>query len=397
MSLQYSVGIDIGTYHVKVAIVENSSEKKDGPRIIATGYAESKGMRYGYIISTDEIRESIKKAIAAAEKASGILVKDAILSVGGVSLDSVIGTGSVIISRGDGEVSELDIERLNDTIEQNLPDPEIVNKKILHTIPQKYFLDGQALTGSPIGLNGVKLECHNLYITCFEQHLHDLIDVTESLGISVIDVVASPLAAGLVTLTPAQKMAGCVLANIGSETVTIVVYEDSLPISLTVLPIGSNDITNDIALGLRIPLEDAEAMKHGSIRDTGVRVSKKKLSDIISARLTDIFELIRAHLKKIRKDGILPAGVIITGGGSSLNSVELLAKDILELPARVSNLRLANNQSGIKDSSWSVAYGLGVIGLSNDKEIIMGINRMSHRNEQSVINVIWRWFKQFLP
>lgn len=397
MSAQHAVGIDIGTYHVKVAVIEATRNKDQEPKIVGTGYAESKGMRYGYIISTDEVRESVKRALSLAEKSSGVQIKDALLAVGGVSLDSIMGTGSVIVSRGDGEVTDLDISRLNESIEQNLPGPEIVNKKILHTIPQKYYLDGKPLTGSPIGLTGVKLECHNLYITCFEQHLHDLIDVVEGLGVNVIDIVASPLAAGLVTLTPAQKMAGCVLANIGSETVTVAVYEDSIPISLTVLPIGSNDITNDIALGLKIPLEEAQGIKHGSVvHSSNVRLSKKKLSEIVSARLADIFELIKAHLKKIKKDGILPAGVVITGGGSSLNSIELLAKDILELPAKVAHLRLANNQSGIKDSSWSVVYGLGVIGLSNEDDRTLGINH-SQRTGDTILSGIWQFIKQFLP
>ena len=396
MNQKYVVGIDIGTYHVKVAIIEESNERGGTPQIIGSGHSESQGMRYGYIISTEEVRDSIKRALRAAEQAAGVTVRDAILSVGGVSLDSITSSGSVIISRGDGEVSEIDINRLNETMEENLPGPEIVNKKILHTIPQRYYLDGQLLTGSPIGLTGVKLECRTLYVTCFEQHLHDLIDAVESLGVSVVDVVASPLAAGLVTLTSAQKMAGCVLANIGSETVTVVIYEDNLPISLTVLPIGSNDITNDIALGLKIPLDEAQALKHGNISGvqsaSGVRISKKKLSDIINARLTDIFELINAHLKKIKKDGILPAGVVLTGGGSSLANADMLAKDILELPAKTSNLRLANNQSGIRDASWSVVYGLGVIGLSNNDDRTLGIN-----HQQPSTNKLWQWLKQYLP
>lgn len=396
MNSKYSVGIDIGTYHVKVAVVENGEGKHSAPRIIGTGYAESKGMRYGYIISNDEVRESIKKAVALAQKSSGVTIRNALLAIGGVSLDSIIGEGSVIVSRGDSEVTQVDIDRLNEAIEDNLPGPEIINKKILHTIPQKYLLDGKVLTGSPLSLKGVKLQCQNLYITCFEQHLHDLIDVVESLGIEVVDIVASPLAAGLVTVTPAQKMAGCVLANIGSETVTLAVYEDSIPISLTVLPIGSNDITNDIALGLKIPLEDAEGIKQGSVHTSGIRVSRKELGEIINARLSDIFELIRGHLIKIKKDGILPAGVIITGGGSNLSSIDPLAKDILELPAKTADLRLANNQSGIRDSSWSVAYGLGVIGLSGDEDKSLGIMQ-NNPNNQDFVKKVTKWFKQFLP
>lgn len=392
MNREYAVGIDIGTYHIKVVIVEkNSSKSGGGLKIIGTGHAESKGMRYGYIISADQIKVALKSAIGQAEKMAGFSVREALLAVGGVSVDSIVSSGSVIVSRGDSEVTQSDLDRLVQNIQDNIPDPEIVNRKILHTIPQEYHLDGKKITGNCVGLTGVKLECQTLFITCFEQHLHDLIDVVESLGISVIDIIASPLAAGLVTLTPAQRIAGCVLANIGSETVTVVVYEDDLPISLTVLPIGSSDITNDIALGLKIPLDEAEGLKHGTI-NSSLRLSKKKLSDIINARLTDIFELINAHLKKIKRDGILPAGVIITGGGSNLSNIDLLAKDILELPAKTANLRLANNQSGIRDASWSVAYGLGIIGLSTKEDRSLGINY-----GMKPAKSIFSWFKQFLP
>jgi cell division protein FtsA len=408
MSGDFAVGIDIGTYHVKVAITKRldqnqSSRKKRSAgqieadstyKIIGTGHAESKGMRYGYIISLDEVKASLEHAIAMAEQSAKVNIREANLGVGGVSLDSVVSSGSVIVSRGDGEVSAGDIDRLYEVVENNLPAPEIVNKKIIHTIPQQYFLDGKPLTGSPIGLTGVKLEARSLFVTCFEQHLNDLVDVVESLGIKVNNVVASPLAAGLITLSPTQKIAGCVLANIGSETVTVVVYEDNLPISLTVLPIGSSDITNDLALGLKIPLENAESIKHGSLgASSGLRVSKKKIGDIISARLTDIFELIKAHLKKIKRDGILPAGVVITGGGSSLHNIEGLAKDVLELPAKTANLNLANNQSGIRDASWSVVYGLGVLGLSDDDTIGLP-NTIS---ETTLLGELFYWFKQFLP
>ena len=392
MNRDYVVGIDIGTYHIKVVIVEkNPKAKNQSPKIIGTGYAESKGMRYGYIISSDQIKSALKSAISQAEKAAGFSVREALLAVGGVSVDAITSTGSVIVSRGDSEVTQSDRDRLNQTVEDNIPDPEIVNRKILHTIPQEYYLDGKKVSGNCVGLTGVKLECRTLFITCFEQHLHDLIDVVESLGVNVIDIIASPLAAGLVTLTPAQRIAGCVLANIGSETVTVIVYEDDLPISLTVLPIGSSDITNDIALGLKIPLEEAEGLKHGSV-NSSIRLSKKKLTEIINARLIDIFELINAHLKKIKRDGILPAGVIITGGGSNLTNIDILAKDILELPAKTANLRLANNQSGIRDASWSVAYGLGVIGMSNKDDRSLGINHTG-RAAKSLLS----WIKQFLP
>jgi len=150
--------------------------------------------------------------------------------------------------------------------------------------------------GKPQGMRGTKLEVESLFITTFEQHLNDLVTAIENTGIAVEDIMASSLAASFVMLTKAQKRAGCVLANIGAETVSIVVFENSTPISIKVFPLGSNDITNDIALGLKIPLEEAEKIKRGGM--SSANYSKRKLDEIIAARLTDIFELIQAHLKR---------------------------------------------------------------------------------------------------
>ena len=188
----------------------------------------------------------------------------------------------------------------------------------------------------------------------------------ESAGVSVDDVVASPLAASYSALTRHQKEVGCVLANIGAGTVSIVVFEEDTPISLEVFPIGSTHITNDIALGLQIPLDEAEKIKIEY--DTSSPISKRKLNDIIEARLNDIFELIESHLKKINRNGLLPAGIILTGGGSGLFSLEDIAKASLNLPAKVATPITLNN-NGVKitgnykdqvlnDPGWSVALGL---------------------------------------
>ena len=211
----------------------------------------------------------------------------------------------------------------------------------------------------------MKLEVKALFITSLENHLKDLVDAVEEAGIEVIDVVASPIAASFVTLTKAQKIAGCVLANIGSETISIVVFENNIPISLEVFPLGSNDITNDIALGLRIPLEEAETLKHGGI--THSSYPKKRLDEIIGARLSDMFELIDAHLKKIGRNGLLPAGIIITGGGSSIGTIEDFAKASLKLPSRVAHLNFPEKEKGkVKDALFAVALGLCILGLQEE-------------------------------
>ena len=382
-------GIDVGTYQVKVVIVRHpkKSGAKSLPKIIGTGFAESRGLRHGYIINESDVVKSVRNAVGQAEQAAGIEVRRAYLSIGGIGLDEIHSHGEVITSRADSEISSIDTEKAIADSEERIQD-KIINRKIIHAVPLSYTVDNQPVYGRPHGMKGTKLEVESLFITCFEQHLNDLVEAIEHTGIAVEDVMASPLAGSLVMLTKAQKRAGCVLANIGAETVSIVVFENGIPISLKVFPIGSTDITNDIALGLKIPLEEAEKIKRGSI--SSANYSKRRLDEIISARLSDIFELVDVHLKKIKRDGLLPAGVIITGGGSGVATIEDLARASLRLPSRIATLDPGQNGK-IRDASWAVAYGLCIWGVSGAEEE-SGI-KLAKRTGNSLLN----WFKQFLP
>lgn len=391
MARRITTGIDIGTYQVKVVISEYVRDKsKHFPKIIGTGYAESKGLRHGYIINSSDIIRSIRSAVRQAEQTSGAKIKRAFISIGGVGIDEIRSRGETIIARADLEITELDVQNIFAKSEENVAS-KIVNRKILHAIPLKYKLDGQVVLGNrPVGLKGNKLEIETLFITCFEQHLNDLIQAVEEAGVEVDDVMVSPIAASLVTLTKAQKIAGCVLANIGAETVSIVVFEDNIPISIKIFPIGSTDITNDIALGLKISLEEAEQVKLGSV--TGASYPQKQLDDIIMARLRDIFDLIESHLKKIGKNGLLPAGIVLTGGGSGIATIEDLARVYLKLPSKTGSMHInAQSRNLIKDSSWAVAYGLCIWGFTADNQSL-GI-KLARQTSNNIIS----WLKQFLP
>ncbi len=366
MSRQTAVGIDIGTYQVKVVILE-TPDNESSPRIIGTGIAESRGLRHGYILNSHDVVKSIRSAVHQAEKISGVHVKNAYVSVGGIGLQSVTHTTSVVVTKADQEITDLDVTRVLDLCEKNIPKAHISNRKIIHRIPLEYKVDGKLVFGRPQGMHGNRLEAKMIFITSLEQHYVDILDAVNDAGIEVIEIVASPIAASIVTLSKTQKYAGCLLANIGAETVSIVVFEENLPVSLEVFPVGSNDITNAIALHLRIPLEAAEGVKRG--KDVSESVSRKKLDDIVTSKLSDIFELIENHLKKINKNGLLPAGIIITGGGSGIASIEDLARGILKLPSKIALLS-GNGKEGIKDSSWSVAYGLAVLGMKSGSDSI---------------------------
>lgn len=406
MAKHVAVGVDIGTYHVKVVVAEESPTSHGMPNILGVGYAESKGLRHGYIINQNDAIRSIRKAIRQAERTARIRVKKVFLSVGGIGLSSHTATGEVMISRADNEITELDVEKALDAAQQAIPQTIAINRKSIHSIPVQFKVDGKPILGSnPVGMKGVKLSVDVLFVMSLEHHLSELIQAVEDAGVEIVDVMAAPLAASLVSLTKAEKIAGVVLANIGSETVSIVVHEDGIPVSLEVFPIGSNDITNDIALGLQVSLEEAEKIKTEFEEGSApMKHPRKKIEDIVDARMSDIFDLIAAHLKKIGKAGLLPAGVVITGGGSGITTVEDLAKSYLKLPSKVSSL-VCNDQIAecihdknvsIKDATWAVAYGLCVFGLHADDESVLHTN-MGGKVFKSLRVMIVRFFKKFLP
>jgi cell division protein FtsA len=394
MARSIITGIDVGTNFVKVVVVDTRERNEKGlPKVIGAGMAESRGLRHGYVTNVRDVADSVKKAVRSAEEKAGMKVKKAFVAVGGIGLASNVVSSTVVTSRADAEITHLDIEKLEEQSEKDMPHAATANRRIIYSIPLEFRLDGEPLLGrDPIGLTGNKIEKKTLFITCLEHHVADLISAVNEAGIEVEDVMASPIAAGLVTLNKTQKIAGCVLANIGAETVSIAVFENNIPTSLEVFPIGSTDITNDIALGLRVPLEEAEQIKIGAI--TGSSFPRKKLDEIIGARLSDIFELIEAHLKKIGRNGLLPAGIIITGGGSGLNSLDAMAKAALKLPSRIGSIGSLDGKSSFKDATWAVAYGLCLWGMHADEgpEIDTSVEfmKMSWR-------AVSRWFKQFLP
>ena len=213
MASNISVGIDIGSHNTRVVVLE-SQRKKHGFRVIGTGSVKSEGIRHGYIIDRDEAVVGIKEALAQAQKTANTKIKRVLVSIGGLSLESTTGSGSHIISRIDGEVSNLDIKQVIQASEKNA---DLVNKRIIREFPLFFKLDNKMTLGDPVGMHGHKIETKVLFITSLDQHFDNLVSTIESSGVEVEDVVPSPFAASLVTLTKAQRTAGCVLANIGSS------------------------------------------------------------------------------------------------------------------------------------------------------------------------------------
>jgi cell division protein FtsA len=365
--------------------VEELYDKRNGRqlRILGTGLAESKGLRHGYIVNKEEVSASILKAKREAESVARVPLKTGFLAIGGISLDEARATGSTIISRADQEITALDLEKAGKVARESAA-PGFINRHVLHSIPLEYRVDGTKVLGDPIGMNGVRLEADYLFVTCLSQHEEILVKSVEDCGIELIDQMASPLAGSYVLLEGDQKMKGCVLANIGSETISIVVYDEGIPISVKVFPMGSSHITDDIALGLRISIEEAERVKVGRL--SGQMYPRKKVDTLIANRLETMFDLIDKHLKSLGRRGPLPAGIIISGGGAGAGSISEIARGSLKLPARLAEFRLSSDTK-IRDATWAVAYGLAIWGLPGD----------TNAPKRSFGASIGKFLRQFLP
>lgn len=368
MARHIVAGLDIGTSSIRLVVSEVVPES-NLPRVLCQVRKDSRGLKRGYIINFDETLENLKEAIKEAERQTKLKLKNVFLSIGGVTLDSKMGSGAVMVAKPDTEIAESDINRALEAARAALG--ESPNRQVIHTIPLGFKLDGELVLGRPEGLRGNKLEVRALFIHCLSQHLNDLVRVVNMTGLAVDDIVAAPLAASYATLTTTQKMAGVALVNIGSQTTSVITFDEGISKSLQVFPFGSNDVTNDIALGLKVSLEEAEQLKLGG-RDQ-VAGLKKKLDEIIEARLSEIFEAVDAHLKKIGRNGLLPAGAVIVGGGGNLENIERIAKTSLRLPARLFDpMQAPQLKTQIKDAAWVVAYGLCLFGFGMVSEDIPG-------------------------
>ena len=190
MSRSIITGIDIGTHHIKVVICD-AKEKigdKNQPKVISASMVESRGLRHGYIVNIADVVESIRHAVSEAEKKADTKVRKAFISIGGIGLGGITSTSSIVISRADLEITALDIKRVHEQSEKDIPPVALLNKKIIHSIPTQYKIDGKVVLGKPEGMRGSKFEIKTLYITCLEQHLNDIIQAVEDAGISVQDV-----------------------------------------------------------------------------------------------------------------------------------------------------------------------------------------------------------------
>ena len=350
----------MGSTTTRVVVGEFLKGEKN-PKIIGIGESETKGMRHGYVVNIPLAVTSLKNAINIAEKSSSIKIKRAFVSIGGTTLRGDLSSGVGIISKADGEVTTLDINKALQDCEDNL---NLNNKKIIKVIPISFKLDGKEILGRPEGMIGTKLEVKALFVTCSLSHFEDLLEVITSAEVEPIDIIASPIAASYIALSERQKIVGSALVDIGSETVSLSVFENGILVSIHTFSIGGSDITNDIALGMKVSLENAERFKLGNIPED---FSRKKLDEIIEARLSDIFELIENYLKKIKRNELLPAGIVFVGGSANIPLLEEYSKSNLKLPSRVGTTDIFGNiKTKLRDPSWFTVLGLIAYDDNND-------------------------------
>lgn len=388
MRQNINVGIDIGTSITRVVVTGERMGENRYPTILGFGISETKGLRHGYIVNREDTLLSLKKAIKEAEAQSGIKIRQANIAIGGVGIDAQYAVGSSVVSRADGVIGKFDIEKAINDCETQL---DLKNRSMLHAFPVSFKIDGKEYPVRPEGISGLKLEVRTLFITCFAQHLEDLLGVLGDAGVKVLGFTATPIATDRLLLTDLQRNFGCTLIDIGAETVSVSVFENNTLISLHVFDIGSLNITKDLALGLRITPEEAESIKLGVVSFQAV--PKKKLEEIIEARLSDIFELVDKYLKKMGRSGLLPAGAIIIGGSAGMNMMESVAKTMLKVPVRIGYLEMPGIKGPVKDQRLLVAYA---VAISGNEPNTKNTSRSSSDSE-GFMAVIKNFFKQLIP
>ena len=414
------VGIDIGSSQTRTVIVQSFSN--DEPvRIIGVGTAESFGLRKGVIVDFEETIKSINESVDKAEKNSGITVNSAIVSLGGNHIMSQSSKGVIAVGRADGEVTVDDIERVINAA-QAISVP--ANKEIVHIIPKNYFLDDQKNIKDPLGMTGVRLEVDATIIEGSTPVIKNLAKCIEQAGIKIDGLVLAPLAAAKACLSKRQKELGVVLVDIGGGTTSVAVYEESELLHVTVLPIGGNNITNDVAIELRTSVDVAERVKieYGNAmpneiskkedinlaeidpQEEGI-VSRHHCAEIIEARLAEIFEMVNAELKKIGRERLLPAGVVLTGGTAKLPGAVDLAKDILGLPSQAGFPKpLGGLVDKVDEPSYATVMGLVLWGLDSMSELRGESSGFVKRtfgglsgSMNGTVGNMRNWFGKFLP
>jgi cell division protein FtsA len=369
-----AVGLDIGTNSVKVAIGWFGDGKKT---IVGVGEAPTQGMRKGTIIDLDRVAASVDAALLAAEKMSGQEAHGLTVNINGSHIHGLNSTGVIAVGSGNRTIANEDLVRVEDDAANVARIPQ--NYEIIDISPRIYALDGQRNIQDPVGMTGVRLEVDAYITTALAPHLRNIDRVLEMNQIPSKAIVVSGVAAGQAVITEQQREHGVVLIDIGAGTTNMAVYEEGNLLHVAVLPVGSNNITNDLAIVLKTDLSIADKIKReyavaaadqrsvsGSIR---IKSDGKTLSfdsglvdEIVEARLEALFELVNHELKQINRLAKLPGGVVLTGGGAKLKGIAECAKKYVNLNARVLKpTGFVGMNDKIEDPVYATVVGLMLI------------------------------------
>ena len=380
------VGIDIGSGSLRALGCVYKEDAKL-PTVVATYKKSIDSIDRGNIQDSAEVAKAITDALFSLEDSSGHTTLHTLVALGAVGLSSHHSNGHAQVSRGDASVTDLDIDNAVKDGTKGVPD--IRNKSVVHTIPMKYKLDGQEVQGDIIGVRGNKLEVKTLFVTFPKQCMNLLKKSLDQANVEVTDIVAGPIAESIPLLTKKQKVAGVALINIGAGVTSILVYENNVPLLVSTIPVGGDDVTKDIALGLKVTLEEAEDIKCGRIPQMA---AKRRVEEIIEARLEDLCVKINKELSRINRQELLPAGILVCGSSSVLPRLEHVFRNELKLPIKITSNELVRlTGDTLRDTGWSRCYGLTFL-APRDTE-----NDVLKELVTSFFTRVKKFIHQFLP
>lgn len=369
---RYVVGIDVGTKNVR-CIVGYVDPTSGIPKVVGVGEASNSGMRKGVVTNLNGPAEAIDNALDAAERMSGHQVNVATLSINGSHLLSTKADGMITVGTVNNEVTADDVLRLEEVATTGKV-PQ--NRDILEIVAHAYRLDGQDNIKDPVGMTGSRLEIRANVVSGLVPHITNLQKSAEMAKVDSASVVPSVLAAAQAVLTENQRENGVAVIDFGASTTGIAVYEEGDLQHLAVIPVGGQNVTNDLAIGLRTDPEVAEVVKLAHARFGGkdlgeveTKVEKQaykfkqdEIDEIVQARYEEIFEAIAKELKKVGRLGKLPSGVVLVGGAAKVKGLVEFTKDQLNVAARLGQ---PTGYSGISDeikgAEFSAAVGLMLI------------------------------------
>jgi len=380
-------GIDIGTTKI-TTIVGQYFDIEDRFNVIAVASNPSVGFRKGQIINLDQATQSITQSLESAERMAGFQINSATVSLAAPYIESLNSQGVVAISNPNGEINSNDVTRAIEAAKAiTLP----TGKEIIHIIPRRYSVDGQDGILDPIGMNGVRLELESHLILASSPGLKNLHKCLEEIGIKTNALVYSGLVTAKAALTDTEKELGVALIDIGGSITTLTIFTEGTPIYSIVIPVGANNVTNDLAIGLRLSLEDADKIKlklaksvenknfedevdlshFGILSEEKHRISlQTAINGIVKPRLEEIFSMIYDQIQNSGFGNSIPAGVVITGGGAlTVNAKEICGK-VIPLPLRIASPpRLGGIVDDILNPSYTSSVGLLMYALNSPENV----------------------------